>query len=266
MRALRIKILLTLAGAVALAGCGMVATASAPATRIATSPGDTHERSVTTVQPIPSAVAPTSTTVLTARTTACRASQLSVSLSGATWDGLQGTELFQPIEFANTSAKPCYLQGAPSVAFFYHGAPLAGLTFLGLTGSAQATVDPPGLSYVDGQPDPNTSALDPTTPPKIVLAPGRHALVVLTEGTYTTGAMSVDCPGFRSQVRAIAFTFPGRAGTITATSAGYFQCPHNDYQVSWFTSLAQLAQPAPLVASLHSRVSFRTPPQTVTAS
>jgi len=256
--------LAALTGAALLAGCGsaVTATSSPPVGATTTSPSST-----TTTATVPSTTTTTqsTTTVPAAGVTACQASQLSVSLSAATWDGLQGTDLFQPVEFGNTSTTPCYLQGAPSIAFSYEGTPLAGLTFLGVTGSAQATVNPPGLSYVNGQPDPNTPALDPTTPPKVVLAPGRHAIVVLTESTYTTGAMSVDCPGFRSPTRTIAFTLPGGAGTITVTSAEYFQCPHNDYQVSWFTSLSKLAQSAALIATLHSRASFQTPPQTSTA-
>lgn len=275
MPGIRCRVLLALAGAALLAACSSTATATSSSPVGATNRSHhsiaAGDSSVTSTTSLPSTTtttttSPTTSTVPgTSGVTACKASQLDVSLSVAPWDGIQGTSLFQPVEFGNTSTAACYLRGAPTVVFSRNGGPLSGLTFLGVSGAAGATVNPPGLSYVNGQPDPNTPTFDPTTPPAVVLAPGRHAIVVLTEGTYTTGSMSVDCPGFESPTRAISFVLPGGDGTIEATSAEYFQCPNNDYRVSWFTSLANVPWSTALLASLHSRASFRTPPQTSTA-
>lgn len=271
MTSIRSRMLIAVAGAVLLAGCGTATIASSSVSAGVTTPvGPT-----TTTSPSPTATSipttSTSTTVPTTTTTtaapvrsvnACHASQLSVSLYEGSWYGLAQSQEFQPVEFANTAGTACYLQGAPTLAFSYQGVPLTNLGFLGLSGSVAATVNPPGLSYVNGQPDPNTPALDPAKPPEVVLAPGRHAMVVLTEGSGTTGAMSTTCPGFEAPARTIAFTLPGSAGTVTATNALYFQCPHNNYSVSWFTSLSAL--PSSITAFAHNRSGFHTPPQTST--
>lgn len=271
------RALAAVAGAALLAACSSSATttSSPPVGPSTTARSSGATASTSTTLPTTTTAPATSTTAASAASTTvpgmsgattCKASQLTVSLSVATWDGLEGTSLFQPVEFGNTSRTPCYLQGAPKISFSSNGVPLSGLTFLGVTGAAGATVNPPGLSNVNGQPDPNSPALDPSTPPAVVLAPGRHAIVVLTEGTYTTGSMSVDCPGFRSPTRTISFSLPGAGGTVEATDAVYFECPNNDYQVSWFTSLSKVPWSTRVLASLHSRASFQIPPQSSTPS